>query len=141
MTIGFFDRRRTRFNGLYGNKMVTNPIATMKDKFDYFAGEIGTGRPFDIKRKGGGYNPTDLNAEAAYFNGELFSYDDFGNYNYGAAARAFGFSLETALMGAGFNQTFQTQTPDFSNPRGYFDHSRDTEMIIKGYNNSYFYQY
>ena len=60
--------------------------------------------------------------------------DDFGNYNFGVAAKAMGFSLSWAKFGAGMSQTFLQKGNDWYNWSGYFDFKRDTEMIEKGYN-------
>jgi hypothetical protein len=49
----------------------------------------------------------------------LFRYDDYGNFNYGVAAKAFGFSQTTALLGAGINQFWKTfDVVSTQNPRG-----------------------
>ena len=85
---------------------------------------------FDIKQTA--FSRTNLGAEYGIYDGQLFRYDDFGNYNYGVAARYFGLTLNEALFGAGLNQ-IRKRNPDFSNSLGYFDHSRDTYMIINGF--------
>jgi hypothetical protein len=136
-TRDFFSRNSTRFNGPFGLKMIHRPISTFRSKLSFFKSQVGTNAPYDIKQKGKGYSPSDLGANYAFYNGQLLRYDDFGNYNYGVAAAAFGIPLNVALMGAGYNQTFQTGSPDWSNPSGYFDHSRDTKFIIQGYNHKF----
>jgi hypothetical protein len=50
------------------------------------------------------------------------------------AAKALSLTLFEAIFGAGYNQTIQTMTPDWGNPKGFFDETRDTEMIRQGFN-------
>jgi hypothetical protein len=101
-------------------------------KIEFFREQVTNGGPYDIKVQGKGYSQTELGGQYAYYNGNLLRYDDFGNYNFGVAAKAFGISLEVAKMGAGLNQIAKG-TPDLGNPAGYFDHRQDTQMIINGY--------
>jgi hypothetical protein len=98
-----------------------------------FFENVKTNAPFDIKQPGKGYSPKELGGHYAYYNGQPFRFDDFGNYNFGVAARAYGLPLTFAVGGAGLYQTFWSRTPDFTNPFGFFDHKRDTQMIIMGY--------
>ena len=49
------------------------------------------------------------------------------------ATGVYGISLNMAIFGEGLNQISKF-TPDFNNPEGWFDETRDTQMIIKGYN-------
>lgn len=101
-------------------------------KLDFFKDKVGTNREFDIKQPKKGFSQKEIGDQAIY-NGKVYNYDDFGNINYGVAARALGLTYFEAIAGAGYNQTFQTQTPDFNNPGGFFDHSRDTQMINLGF--------
>ncbi len=100
------------------------------DKMMFFRSKVNDNALFDIKRTA--FSRANLGAEYGIYRGQEFRYDDFGNYNYGVAAKYFGFTLDRALLGAGINQISKFN-PDFGNPGGYFDHSRDTEMIIRGY--------
>ncbi|RNC83392.1 MAG: hypothetical protein ED557_11925 [Balneola sp.] len=94
---------------------------------------VNNGATFDIKE--GAFSPIELGGNYALYQGEKFRFDDFGNYNYGVAALAFGITLHDAMMGAGINQLKPGRgTPDWKNPRGFFDNRRDTHMIIRGYN-------
>ncbi|HEY9047906.1 MAG TPA: RHS repeat-associated core domain-containing protein, partial [Ohtaekwangia sp.] len=102
-------------------------------KLRFFKSQVGTKKPYDIKQPGKGFSPREIGLQAIY-NGITYNYDDFGNINYGVAARALGLTCSEAVAGAGYNQTFQTRTPEWSNPGGFFDHSRDTQMIKFGFN-------
>lgn len=83
-------------------------------------------------KKNHGYSSTDIGFTSKY-HGETFRFDDYGNYNYGVAAKAYGISLDMAIFAAGLNQISKFDA-DISNPGGWYDHTRDTEMIVKGYN-------
>jgi hypothetical protein len=104
-------------------------------KLKFFKDQVGTKMPFDIKQPGKGFSPQEIGLKATY-KGKVYNYDDFGNINYGVAAKAFGLGLFTAIAGAGYNQTVQFKSPDLSNPFGFFDHKRDTIMIIIGFYSS-----
>ncbi len=104
------------------------------DKLMFFRSKVNDNAVFDIKKTA--FSRANLGAEYGIYRGQEFRYDDFGNYNYGLAARYFGLSLEMALFGAGVNQISKFNA-DLSNPRGYFDHSRDTRLIIQGYNHEW----
>ena len=59
---------------------------------------------------------------------------DFGNFNFGVAARAYGFSELTGLVGAGVNQLGKgSKFYDLSNWEGFGDDKRDTFFIKLGY--------
>jgi len=95
-----------------------------------FAQLVKANAPFDLKVHG--YSQKDI-CYISIYNGQTFRYDDYGNYNFGVAARAFGISLDMATFGAGMYQ-IKTGTEDWSNTKGWFDDPRDTQMIINGYN-------
>ena len=129
----FFENNRARINGFMNWKLILSPFDTSKEALEFFASMVGTGKKFDLKQDGKGYSRNDLGGKYAVYEGEIWNFDDFGNYNYGVAARAFGLPLWLALAGAGYNQTFQSWTPDLTNIIGFFDHKRDTYMILRGY--------
>ncbi len=91
---------------------------------------VTDGAPFDLKAHG--YAKQDIGTWSIYHNRSM-RFDDYGNYNYGVAAKAYGMSLQMAIFGAGLNQISKGRG-DFSNPAGFFDDPRDTAMIIEGYN-------
>jgi len=99
-------------------------------KLMFFRSKVNDNAVFDIKRTE--FSRANLGADYGIYRGQEFRYDDFGNYNYGVAAKYFGFTLERALLGAGGNQISKLN-PDFGNPGGYLDHGQDSEMISKGY--------
>lgn len=129
----FFENNRARINGFMNWKLILSPFDKLKEALDFFESMVGTRKKFDLKQKGKGYSPEELGAEFAFYDGELWNFDDFGNYNYGVAARAFGLPLWLAFAGAGINQTFHSWSPDLTNFVGFFDHKRDTYMILRGY--------
>jgi len=69
-----------------------------------------------------------------YYNGRYMKAEDFGNYNYGVAARSLGISLGDALWGAGA-ATFiiKGSSHTWWNVLGLFDEWNDSKMIIRGY--------
>lgn len=123
---------------VYDNLPMPNPVTAIAlrraAKLAFFKSQVGTNKPYDIKQKGKGFHPTEIGGTKAIYNGVEYNFDDFGNINYGVAAKALGITYLEALAGAGYNQTIQTGTPDWSNPEGFFDHSRDTQMIDFGFN-------
>ncbi|MCZ8215968.1 MAG: polymorphic toxin type 44 domain-containing protein [Cyclobacteriaceae bacterium] len=135
-TEAFFTSMREIYDNLPNPGL--NPLAALAErrtlKLSFFKSQVGTNRPFDIKQKGKGFHPSEIGGQQALYNGVTYNFDDFGNINYGVAARALGLTYMEALAGAGYNQTFQTGTPDWGNPEGFFDHRRDTEMIKLGFN-------
>jgi RHS repeat-associated protein len=111
-----------------------NGLGKEIDKLMFFRSKVTDNAVFDIKKTS--FSREKLGDEYGLYRDHRFRYDDFGNYNYGVAARSFGLSLDIALFGAGMNQISKFN-PDFFNPGGYFDHRQDTEMIIKGYNHKW----
>jgi hypothetical protein len=87
-----------------------------------FKSLVDTGRPWDYKNHPG--------------NRSIISWQDFGNYNYGATGAATGiFTLETLLREAGRAQ--KNPDPKWGCPKGgwpYGDDPRDQYGIIKGWN-------
>ena len=78
-----------------------------------------------------GHGPWDYKQEGA-------SYQDFGNFNYGATAAALGVTLDQALRFAGLAQILAgTSTPAWGNPLGqapFGDDPADQAQIQAGYN-------
>ena len=127
-------------------------FSDMKDVLDYtqtdditrlftFKGLVTDYSPNDIKNSGGEFTK-DNAGEYSFYNGKLFRFDDYGNYNYGVAAKAYGYSETTAFAGAGANQVWKfvrlkNFAADFSNFKGFFDDKRDTQVISNGYNHSF----
>ncbi|MDV2442531.1 hypothetical protein CMV00_01785 [Elizabethkingia anophelis] len=69
---------------------------------------------------------------SATYNGQAFGAEDFGNYNFGIAAKAYGFSLNFARAGAGLYQIYSF-TSNIKWISSYFDDPRDSMMIKRGY--------
>ena len=67
------------------------------------------------------------------YQGEAFQTDDFGNYNFGVAAKAFGIYEWFAKMGAGIYQ-INSGTSKWSYWNSLGDDPRDQRMIERGYN-------
>jgi hypothetical protein len=114
------------------DEMSLCPESAFLTKSAFFAMKVKTGAEYDIKRTS--FRRQTLDGDFAIFEGARMAPDDFGNYNYGVAAKAMGFSLTYAKFGAGMSQTFLQNGNDWSNWWGFFDFKRDTEMIEKGYN-------
>jgi RHS repeat-associated protein len=125
-TMAYFSIARDWFDINYPKGGLMKEI----DKMMFFRNKVNDNAVFDIKRTA--FSRANLGAEYGIYRGQEFRYDDFGNYNYGVASKYFGLTLDRALLGAGINQISKFN-PDFGNPGGYFDHRRDTEMIIRGY--------
>lgn len=102
---------------------------------------VTDGAAYDIKSAEGGEFST-KNKKAfkngyAFYDGKLFRYDDFGNFNYGVAGKAFGLSESILKVGAGINQLSKPSVPHsiFS-----FEDEDDNYMIRQGfeyYNNNF----
>ena len=126
----FFTNARKYFDNqdwvVPGNKYI--------EKLRFFAEMVKTGAPMDIKQYGKGFSPQELGAKQAIFENNVYDFDDFGNINYGYAAKLFGISIDDAIKAAGIYQTFYQGNPDFSNLKGFFDALKDTKNIIFGYN-------
>ena len=113
-------------------------------KLENFRKLVTDGAEFDLKAKGV-FSESNLSKNDgkgyAFCHGKLLRYDDFGNYNYGVAAKAYGLPEFVATAGAGVNQLvkgIQEKTPVFlNNVRGLGDDPRDTEMIHQGYNHKF----
>jgi RHS repeat-associated protein len=87
-------------------------------KRNFFQQQVTDKGPFDIKQPGKGFSQGEIGFYS-FYEGKLFRYDDYGNFNYGVAAKAFGFSQTTALLGAGINQFWKTfDVVSTKNPRG-----------------------
>ena len=99
-------------------------------KVSFFFAYMNDNGPGDLKKHGYSYNEV----RYSIYRGQPMLFDDYGNYNYGAAANAFGIPLWMALYGAGANQVWNGKA-DWTNPFGFYDAKHDTEMINKGFNN------
>jgi hypothetical protein len=115
-----------------------NPLVVLAErraaKLFFFKSQIGTDKPYDLKKEGNGFSKVELGGSHADYYGVSLKFDDFGNINYGVAARALGLTRFEAVAGAGLYQTFSSKTPDWGNPLGFFDERTDTPMIIFGFN-------
>lgn len=104
-------------------------------KLSEFRKLVTDGAPFDIKVAEGGEFSTkkeeNFKNGYAFYNGKLFRYDDFGNFNYGVAGKAFGLSESVLKVGAGVNQLSKPNVPHsiFS----YGDEDKDNYMIKQGF--------
>ena len=145
----FFEQKNEEFSARE-SKTWGGMANKLSDRLSYFRSQVTDKGPFDLKNKN--YGPDDV-GNYSFFEGKLFRYDDYGNYNYGVAAKAFGLSETMALFGAGANQTKKALSPTGimfiplgfmpvfgkinlmspSNVKGFFDDPRDTHMIKKGY--------
>ena len=110
-------------------------VGKYKRKLDVFRKLVTDGAPFDLKvAEGGEFSRNTRNAFSkgyAFYDGKLFRYDDFGNFNYGVAGKAFGLSESILKVGAGVNQLSKPNVPHsiFS----YGDEDKDNYMIRQGF--------
>jgi hypothetical protein len=107
-----------------------NTLSNIAIKYSEFKDLVKSNAPYDLKKHG--YSERDICIYSLY-QGQKFRYDDYGNYNYGVAAIAYGISLDNAIRAAGIYQVY-SGTGFLSNPSGWFDEPRDTQMIIEEYN-------
>ena len=137
------------------NQLSLRPFSEFVLKNAVFAMETTDGAPYDIKnRKGSGFHRGDFGKTGyGFYSGKLLRFDDFGNFAFGVAAKAFGFSSNWAEFGAGLNQLSKAldiniesnintfSTIDVTIRRGgiiggistYFDEKRDNHWIRQGY--------
>lgn len=134
----------SKMNNYYLNKeraIGAGWIGKYYTRLKYFASQVGNNKPYDIKRN----NKTEFYTGAgnnnffnnyAFFDGKLFRSDDFGNFNYGVAGKAFGFSSIELQASAGANQVgnyFKYDSP-VGGFKSFFDDDKDNYMIIQGMN-------
>jgi hypothetical protein len=123
-----------------------------------FASLVGTGKEFDYKNKVGSIwdESSDQGGRMSIWNNRLMRSDDWGNYAFGVAAKAYGFSKGWAIFGAGMAQvldgvklgyinsgdlrgfptlerTSKFHNIHWSNFGGFFDGTRDTQLIKAGF--------
>jgi len=91
---------------------------------------VKTGAKYDLKNHA--YNRNKIGYYSLW-HGRKMQFGDYGQINYGVAARAYGLSLEDAIHFAGINQIIQLK-PNWKNTKGWFDGPGETELIIQGYN-------
>lgn len=149
-----FDKQLEETRDFFQKSAKTYDKKSSSDMFTYFTNKahkivnfrnlVTDGADFDLKAKGV-FSESNLSENGgegyAFYHGKLLRYDDFGNYNYGVAAKAYGLPEFVATAGAGVNQLvkgIQGKTPVFlNNVRGLGDDPRDTEMIHQGYNHKF----
>lgn len=129
-TKGYFSAMARLIDPIIDNSSFMSFGYLVSRKIDIFKSLVGKNAPFDLKK---GLFDVSIIGEQAYYGEALWQPQDFGNYNFGVAAKAYGYSLTFAKFGAGYNQTFTEFTPDFSNWSGFFDRKRDTDFITDGY--------
>lgn len=108
-------------------------IALSKEQLQEFYNLVKNGSVYDLKvDPKSPFSLKNLEKVTAIYNGEIFRYDDFGNYNFGVAAKAYGYSLDFVRRGAGAYQILSGNA-DMSGIFTYFDDPRDYWMIGRGY--------
>ncbi len=115
------------------DELPLDPLSKKAIKLKFFYEMVKSNAPFDIKLTTFSNKSLEYK-EFGLYNGESFSPGDFGNYNYGVAAKAFGLSIGMAKFGAGMSQIFSQNGHDYTNWAGYGDFRWDTDMIKRGYN-------
>jgi len=113
-------------------------------KLSFFKDNVKSGAYFDLKYPEHGFSPKELGGQYATYNGVAMRFDDFGNYGFGLAAKAYGYSETFVVSGAGgyqwYDHLWNSFTPSLifpSNLKGAGDDPRDTKFIIQGYHHSF----
>jgi len=125
-----FKNKENQIEGGWGEKY--------KKRLDYFKGQVGYNMDYDIKNDknspfyAGIENENFLN-NYAFYDGKLLRSDDFGNFNYGVAGKAFGFGDFVLKAAAGYAQLTHEGSP-VGPVTSFFDDPRDTYMISQGIN-------
>lgn len=117
------------------SRILMGGIGKYKRKLAAFRELVTDEAPFDIKNAEGGEFST-KNEKAfkngyAFYGGKLLRYDDFGNFNYGVAGKAFGLSEFILQVGAGINQLSKPDVPHSIYSFG--DEEKDNYMIRQGF--------
>jgi hypothetical protein len=136
-TNDFFSKKNAEFTAKE-SKILGGWLGKAYDRLDYFKSQVTNNSPYDLKRAEGPFNVNgDVNFLNGYgfFEGKLLRSDDFGNFNYGIAAKAFGVPEFVGEVGAGIRQFFDYFKRD--SPMGgistFFDDPKDNYMIKQGY--------
>ncbi|MFY7733270.1 MAG: polymorphic toxin type 44 domain-containing protein, partial [Bacteroidia bacterium] len=106
MTSFFFKKKDNEFKAKEGNTL-GGQLGKFYNRLKYFQERVTDKGLFDLKQPGKGFSEAEI-GRYSFYEGKLFRFDDYGNYNYGVAAKAFGFSETTAKFGAGINQFWKT---------------------------------
>ena len=145
LTYAFFNRQNDIFTAK--EKMILfGGLGKLWDRLSYFGDMVKDNSPFDIKRVSGGVFNMNIEQnytnDHAFYDGRLFRFDDFGNFNFGVAGMAFGFGELTLTGGAGLYQIKDFLFGD--SPIGgiptFFDDPKDNYMIklgIQYFNNNF----
>ena len=103
-------------------------------KLNKFISMTKTGSQYDLKNVANGtFSNTSIGPKGVAFHTEIWKAEDFGNYNFGVAAKAYGYSLTFSQFGAGMYQIY-SGTSSFDYISTFFDSPRDYKMIQRGYN-------
>ena len=138
---GFLEKTNNYFSNM--NRQLENKESTIlmgglgkyTRKLSAFRDLVTDDAPFDIKAaEGGEFSTKTWNAFKkgyAFYDSKLFRYDDFGNFNYGVAGKAFGLSESILQVGAGVNQLSKPNVPHSIFSFG--DEDKDNYMIRQGF--------
>ena len=117
------------------SRILMGGIGKYKRKLAAFRELVTDEAPFDIKNAEGGEfstkNKKAFKNKYAFYDGKLLRYDDFGNFNYGVAGKAFGLSEFILQVGAGINQLSKPNVPH--SILSYGDEDKDNYMIRQGF--------
>jgi RHS repeat-associated protein len=137
----FFSERKQIFDEMF-DRLIKQGASAAAVELGYemyiqdFINLVRTGAEYDIKNKDSSlfsYKSLNSSNGKAYYNGTLFDAEDFGNYNFGVAAKAFGITLKFAQLGAGVYQILELNS-SLNWYKTYFDEPRDYYKIREGYN-------
>uniref|UniRef100_UPI001C9E85E5 polymorphic toxin type 44 domain-containing protein n=1 Tax=Bacteroides bouchesdurhonensis TaxID=1841855 RepID=UPI001C9E85E5 len=117
------------------SRILMGGIGKYKRKLAAFRELVTDEAPFDIKNAEGGEfstkNKKAFKNKYAFYDDKLLRYDDFGNFNYGVAGKAFGLSEFILQVGAGINQLSKPNVPH--SILSYGDEDKDNYMIRQGF--------
>ncbi len=120
---------RDFYNGEYfEGKEIANATFAMKE----FVRLVKTGGTYDLKNNPRSIFYKGAIPSGAFYDGDLFESQDFGNYAFGVAAKAFGLSLTFSKVGAGLYQ-IKSGTSSWGYLESYYDDPRDGFYIKRGY--------
>jgi len=132
----YFSKKNSEFSAKESN--ILRWFGIKYDRMKFFYKEVTNYSPFDLKRVDGPFNINNngnFKDGYGFYDSKLLRFDDFGNINFGVAAKAFGIPEKIGEIGAGIRQlldSFRSNSPvgDIST---FFDDEKDNYMIKQGY--------
>ena len=132
----YYEQMMSELGGMYsaGDLIVDGSLSVATVMLSEFASLVAENSMFDLKNNPKSlFSDSQLKGQLALYNNELFRSQDFGNYNFGVAAKAFGLTLNFSQLGAGLYQIYRGAS-DWRWIKSHFDDPTDSKMIERGYN-------